>query len=73
MILLQRDDIEEIKKDKTNIVKILDKKARRVFAKKELSMTDEEINEIEEGELSITDEDVNEVEEKELLIEVLSD
>jgi hypothetical protein len=73
MILLQRDDIEEIKKDKTNIVKILDKKARRVFAKKELSMTDEEINEIEEGELSITDEDANEVEENELSIEVLSD
>ncbi|WP_242031050.1 restriction endonuclease [Anabaena sp. FACHB-1237] len=35
-ILLQKNDIESIKKDKTNIAQILDRKARRVFAKKEL-------------------------------------
>ncbi len=47
MILLQRDDIEAIKQDKTNIIEILDRKARRVFAKKELSISNEEIDEIE--------------------------
>jgi Restriction endonuclease len=47
MILLQKDDIEAIKRDKTNIVEILDRKARRVFAKKELDVSDEELNEIE--------------------------
>jgi site-specific DNA-methyltransferase (cytosine-N4-specific) len=47
MILLQKDDIERIKQDKTNIVEILDKKARRVFSKKELDVSDEELNEIE--------------------------
>jgi hypothetical protein len=31
---LQKDDIEKIKQDKTNIVEILDKKARRVFSQK---------------------------------------
>lgn len=50
MILLQKDDIEAIKRDKTNIVEILDKKARRVFAKKELGISDEELNEIEQEE-----------------------
>lgn len=50
MILLQKDDIEAIKRDKTNIVEILDRKARRVFAKKELDVSDEELNEIEEEE-----------------------
>ena len=47
MILLQKEDIETIKEDKTNIIKILDKQARRVFAKKELEMKEEEINKIE--------------------------
>lgn len=50
MILLQKDDIEAIKRDKTNIVEILDRKARRVFAKKELDVSDEELNEIEQEE-----------------------
>jgi len=50
MILLQKDDIEAIKKDKTNIVEIFDRKARRVFAKKELDVSDEELNEIEQEE-----------------------
>ena len=47
MILLQREDIEAIKEDKTNIIKILDKRARRVFAKKELGVTDIEVDEVE--------------------------
>ena len=47
MILLQKEDIESIKEDKTNIIKILDKQARRVFAKKELEMQQEEIDNIE--------------------------
>jgi site-specific DNA-methyltransferase (cytosine-N4-specific) len=55
MILLQRDDIEAIKKDKTNIVEILDRKARRVFAKKELDVSDEELNEIEQEEDSMVE------------------
>ena len=50
MILLQKDDIEAIKRDKTNIGEIIDKKARRVFAKKELDVSDEELNEIEQQE-----------------------
>lgn len=40
MILLQKNDIEAIKQDKTNIIKILDRQARRIFAKKELAMSD---------------------------------
>jgi hypothetical protein len=55
MILLQKDDIEAIKKDKTSIVEILDKKARRVFSKKELDISDEELNEIEKEEDSINE------------------
>ncbi|ACB51932.1 hypothetical protein cce_2584 [Crocosphaera subtropica ATCC 51142] len=47
MILLQKNDLEAIKEDKTNIIKILDKQARKIFAKKELQMTDNEIDEIE--------------------------
>ncbi|MEH2079783.1 MAG: restriction endonuclease [Nostoc sp.] len=50
MILLQKNDIEAIKRDKTNIVEIFDRKARRVFAKKELDVSDEELNEIEQEE-----------------------
>ncbi|MBN3910754.1 MAG: restriction endonuclease [Nostoc sp. NMS1] len=50
MILLQKDDIEAIKRDKTNIVEIFDRKARRVFAKKELDVSDQELNEIEQEE-----------------------
>lgn len=50
MILLQKDDIEAIKRDKTSIVDIFDRKARRVFAKKELEVSDEELNEIEQEE-----------------------
>ena len=54
MILLQKEDIEAIKEDKTNIIKILDKQAKRLFAKKELEMNKEEIDliEIEEENLS---------------------
>ncbi|HAN74574.1 MAG TPA: site-specific DNA-methyltransferase, partial [Planktothrix sp. UBA8402] len=61
MILLQSEDIEAIKKDKTSIISILDRKARRVFAKKELGITDEQVNEIEEEELALDnfDPDVN--------------
>lgn len=55
MVLIQKEDIEAIKEDKTNIIKILDKRARRVFAKKELGMIDQEIDEIEEEEASLTD------------------
>jgi site-specific DNA-methyltransferase (cytosine-N4-specific) len=47
MILLQKEDIESIKEDKTYIIKILDKQARRVFAKKELELQQEEIDQIE--------------------------
>lgn len=47
MILLQREYINAIKQDKTNIIKILDKQARRLFAKKELEMPEKEIAEIE--------------------------
>ncbi len=61
MILLQREDIEAIKKDKTSIIQILDRKARRVFAKKELTMTEQEINDIENEELTLTNFDGNEV------------
>ncbi len=55
MVLIQKEDIESIKEDKTNIIKILDKRARRVFAKKELGMIDEEIDELEVEEASLTD------------------
>lgn len=44
MVLIQREDIEAIKEDRTNIIQILDKRARRVFAKKELGLTQEEID-----------------------------
>ncbi|MEH2318076.1 hypothetical protein [Nostoc sp.] len=47
---LQKDDIEAIKSDKTNTVEIFDRKARRVFAKKQLDVSDEELNEIEQEE-----------------------
>lgn len=55
MILLQKNDIESIKEDKTNIIKILDRQARRVFAKKELEMTDQYLNEIEQEEDTLAD------------------
>lgn len=58
MVLIQKEDIESIKQDRTNIIKILDKRARRVFAKKELGMIDEEVDEIEAEEASLTDLDV---------------
>lgn len=50
MILLQQEDIEAIKENKTNITKILDKQARRLFAKKELAMQDKEIDQVESEE-----------------------
>lgn len=50
MILLQRNDIEAIKEDKANIIRILDRQARRVFAKKELEINDEEIDATEREE-----------------------
>ncbi|MCW6035812.1 restriction endonuclease [Spirulina subsalsa FACHB-351] len=51
MVLIQREDIEAIKQDRTNIIKILDRRARRVFAKKELGMMEGEVDawEAEEG------------------------
>jgi DNA modification methylase len=50
MVLIQREDIEAIKEDKTNIIQILDRRARRVFAKKELGLTDIEVEEMESEE-----------------------
>jgi site-specific DNA-methyltransferase (cytosine-N4-specific) len=47
MVLIQKEDIDAIKQDRTNIIKILDRRARRVFAKKELGLTDDTIDEIE--------------------------
>lgn len=58
LILLQKDDIEAIKEDKTNIITILDRQARRVFAKKELEMNEKEINQIEEDEDNLTELDI---------------
>ena len=55
MVLIQKDDIEAIKKDKTNIIKILDRRARRAFAKKELGVTDKAIDDLEIEEDSLTD------------------
>jgi hypothetical protein len=46
VILLEKDDIEEISRDLTNIVRILDRKARRVFIKKELGASDEQTEQI---------------------------
>ena len=40
VILLEGDDIQRIVEDKTRIVDILNLKARRTFAKRELGMTD---------------------------------
>jgi len=60
MILLQREDIEAIKRDKTSIIQILDRKARRVFAKKELTMTEQEINDVEDEESTLTEFDGDE-------------
>jgi site-specific DNA-methyltransferase (cytosine-N4-specific) len=57
IILLQKEDLDKIKEDKTNIIKILDKKARRVFAKKELQMSDNDIDELEIEADNITAED----------------
>ncbi len=47
MVLIQREDLEAIKEDKTNIVQILDRRARRVFAKKELGLRDIDLDELE--------------------------
>ncbi|MGB3204415.1 MAG: DNA methyltransferase, partial [Crinalium sp.] len=47
MVLIQKEDIEAIKEDRTNIIRILDRRARRVFAKKELGLTDDAVDEIE--------------------------
>ena len=55
MVLIQKEDIEAIKKDRTNIIKILDRRARRVFAKKELGLTDNAIDQIEIEEDSLTE------------------
>jgi site-specific DNA-methyltransferase (cytosine-N4-specific) len=55
MVLIQKEDIEAIQEDKTNIIKILDKRARRVFAKKELGMSDEAVDELEVEEESLRD------------------
>ena len=55
MVLIQKEDIEAIKKDRTNIIRILDRRARRVFAKKELGLTDDVVDEIEIEEDSLTE------------------
>ncbi|VXD17748.1 DNA methylase N-4/N-6 [Planktothrix serta PCC 8927] len=55
MVLIQKEDIEAIKENRTNIIKILDRRARRVFAKKELGLTDNAVDEIELEEDSLTD------------------
>jgi DNA modification methylase len=55
MVLIQREDIEAIQADRTNIIQILDRRARRVFAKKELGLTDVEVDEIEVEEDSISE------------------
>ena len=47
MVLIQKEDIDAIKADRTNIIKILDRRARRVFAKKELGLTDDAVDERE--------------------------
>lgn len=62
MILLQKDDIQAIKEDKTNIIKILDKQARRLFAKKELQMNYENINAMEIEEEMLANSDISEEE-----------
>nr|WP_216087046.1 DNA methyltransferase [Stanieria cyanosphaera] len=55
MVLIQKEDIEAIKEDRTNIIRILDRRARRVFAKKELGLTDPAVDEIEIEEDSLTE------------------
>ncbi|MES1026626.1 DNA methyltransferase [Gloeocapsa sp. BRSZ] len=55
MILLQKEDIEAIKQDRTSIIQILDRKARRVFAKKELGMTNESLDQAEEEIATLSD------------------
>jgi len=55
MVLIQKEDIEAIKEDRTNIIKILDRRARRVFAKKELGLTDNAVDEMETEEDSLTE------------------
>ncbi len=55
---IQRNDLEAIKQDKTNIINILDRQARRVFAKKELGMSDREIDDRELEEDSVTGSDL---------------
>jgi site-specific DNA-methyltransferase (cytosine-N4-specific) len=59
MVLIQKEDIEAIKEDRTNIIKILDRRARRVFAKKELGLTDNAVDEMETEEDSLTEGFVN--------------
>jgi site-specific DNA-methyltransferase (cytosine-N4-specific) len=54
MILIQKEDIEAIKADRTNIIQILDNRARRVFAKKELGLTDETVDQLEAEEESLS-------------------
>jgi site-specific DNA-methyltransferase (cytosine-N4-specific) len=55
MVLIQKEDIAAIKEDRTNIIKILDRRARRVFAKKELGLTDDVVDDIETEEDSLTE------------------
>jgi hypothetical protein len=43
VILLENDDIRAIVSDRAAIISILDKKAKRVFLKKEMKYTDEDI------------------------------
>lgn len=55
MVLIQKEDIEAIKEDRTNIIRILDRRARRVFAKKELGLTDDAVDALEIEEDSLTE------------------
>lgn len=53
MVLIQKEDIKAIKADRTNIIKTLARRARRVFAKKKLGLTDDAVDEIESEEDSL--------------------
>jgi len=66
VILLDEDDIQRIVEDRTKIIEILNIKARRVFAKKELGVTefgDDGVDETGEAEEEIRDEIAEQAEE----------
>jgi site-specific DNA-methyltransferase (cytosine-N4-specific) len=47
-ILIDKNDIEKIKNDKLSIIEILDKQARKIFAKRELQSSEDEIFALEQ-------------------------